>query len=80
MCNDVTLIGVLGENDEPEGVIYAKISHASGENLALTVEQGSELPGNTLEYTYRLLYAASGVSPNKYWVDYRYVPVIFSLG
>lgn len=79
-CGDVTLTGVLGEDDEPRGVIYAKISHAAGEALALTVEHGSELPGNTLEYTYRLLYEARGESPNTYWVDFRYVPVIFSLG
>ena len=69
-CNDTAVSGL----DEPDGVIYAKVTHGSGDPQ-LTVEQGDELPENALDVTHRLLYAAAGGT----WADYRSAPAITAM-
>lgn len=80
-CAD-TQLGVLGENQTPVGLIYAKVKHAGpGSALELSVHhtQANSLPDDELEASYRLLYKAMGDGQNKSWVDFRYTPTMFAM-
>lgn len=74
-CDDTSL-GVLGENQTPSGMIYAKVKHESS-SLELSVHhtESDTLPEDGLDASYRLLYKASNGS----WVDFRYVPTLFGM-
>lgn len=74
-CDDTSL-GILGENQTPSGMIYAKVKHESG-SLELSVHhtESDTLPEDGLDASFRLLYKAISGS----WVDFRYVPTLFGM-
>lgn len=76
-CED-TILDALSSPDLFSGVIYAKVSHPSAGTPSLSIGSNSnDLPENTLDATYRLLYKAS--SDGHSWIDYRGAPMMFAL-
>ena len=76
-CDDTTVAELI---DSPVGVIYATISHGSG-NMTLSVaySENDRPPDNGLDVTHRLLYKAEGGVGAKYWADCRGMPVVAAL-
>lgn len=79
-CDD-TQLGILGEDQTPEGLIYAKVAHDGSGSLKLSVHhtQSDSLPDDELEASYRLLYKVVGAGQNKAWADFRYTPTLFAM-
>lgn len=86
-CDD-TELPILGEDKDPEGVIYAEIDHSSSSSFAslkLSVKHDGSgiLPDNSLEKSYRALYYAynSGTNdePMMTWADVRFQPAMFAM-
>ena len=74
-CDD-TELGILGEDQTPEGVIYAEIDHSSDvPTLAVKHKADGDLPYNSLQKSYRALYYAHDSS----WADVRFQPVMFAM-
>ena len=80
-CDDTSL-PVLGEDEDPSGIIYAVIDHSS-DSIELSVKHDSSgnLPDNSLQKSYRALYYAysSGSPPTWSWADVRYQPTMFAM-
>ena len=75
-----TQLGILGENQTPSGVIYAKVSHSSTA-LGLSVHHapGGSIPENSLDASFRVLYRATGSGQNRKWADLRNQPVVVAM-
>ena len=80
-CDDTSL-PVLGEDKDPEGIIYAVIDHSS-DSVELSVKHDSNgnLPDNSLQKSYRALYYAYsyGSPPTWSWADVRFQPTMFAM-
>lgn len=80
-CDDTSL-PILGEDQEPEGVIYAVIDHSSDSvELSVKHDGSGTLPDNSLQKSYRALYYAysSGTPPVWSWADVRFQPTMFAM-
>lgn len=80
-CSD-TPLAILGEDKDPEGVIYAEIDHSSTDlELAVKHKADGVLPDNSLQKSYRALYYAysSGTPPTWSWADVRFQPAMFAM-
>lgn len=82
-CDD-TALPILGEDKDPEGVIYAEIDHSSTSlKLAVNHKADGNLPDNSLQKSYRALYYAyksgTGDSQTWSWADVRFQPVMFAM-
>lgn len=69
-CGD-TKLDCLAPDREPQGSIYATVTHSTYGEPELKVEYGPELPENGLDVSHRLLYRAIGQAGSRSWADFR---------
>ena len=80
-CDDTSL-PILGDDQDPEGIIYAEIDHSSeSPTLSVKHDPSDSLPDNSLQKSYRALYYAysSGSPPEYSWADVRFQPTMFAM-